>query len=333
MRRALCVAAVVCAAATARAQSPELALREFASGQIKKGVRAIGFGGDGATWGNYGLVWREAGGALLDGGMTAYPGGNDFSFAAVGFTSPPLWRDLVVYAIALSQTASGVHLALNAPRLGTRAMVGDGGNQAVFVKVAMPLPHHFSIGVLLSYEVSHFDAVAVDEPAAFLRYQTRWRPSGGFGVAWQPIERLLVGVRAILNHDEERRLAPLAVDEGLARSYELRAGASFSPWRGALLDAGVTVLERANAIAGTDAWKVRPNVGFEQAFLERHLVVRAGLDEESPGAGFSVRWPPLSLDVAYIYNLGSARVGTLFGDRSSSVLATLTLDYRALMKK
>jgi hypothetical protein len=36
----------------AQAQSPEISMREFSSSQIKKGVRAIGFGGDGATWGN-----------------------------------------------------------------------------------------------------------------------------------------------------------------------------------------------------------------------------------------------------------------------------------------
>jgi hypothetical protein len=207
-------------------------------------------------------------------------------------------------------------------------MIGDGANQAVFSKIAMPLPHHFSVGFLLSYEISQFTAT---DGTASLSYATRWRPSGGFGVAWQPIDRLLVGVRAILNHDIERRIEPLALTEGLSRSYEFRAGASFSPWKGALLDAGVTVLERANGLAGTDNWFVEPNLGFEQALFDRRLVFRAGYDEQSPGCGFSVRWPPLSLDVAYIYNLGSARVGMLFGDRSSSVLATLTLDYRALV--
>ena len=45
----------------ARAQSPELAMRDFSSGQIKKGVRSLGFGGDGATWGNYALVWKDPG--------------------------------------------------------------------------------------------------------------------------------------------------------------------------------------------------------------------------------------------------------------------------------
>ena len=67
----------------ARAQSPELAMREFASGQIKKGVRSIGFGGDGATWGNYGLVYRDAATVLGDVGVTQYTNGNQFSFTAV----------------------------------------------------------------------------------------------------------------------------------------------------------------------------------------------------------------------------------------------------------
>ena len=56
----------------ARAQSPELAMRDFSSGQIKKGVRSIGFGGDGATWGNYGLVWQDANTAVLDYGDTRF---------------------------------------------------------------------------------------------------------------------------------------------------------------------------------------------------------------------------------------------------------------------
>src|SRR5579863_6115462 len=80
-------------------QSPELSLREFASGQIKKGVRSIGMGGDGATWGNYALVYRDSSTALLDIGATHYPNGNNFSFTAVGVTLPPLKNGLTIYAI------------------------------------------------------------------------------------------------------------------------------------------------------------------------------------------------------------------------------------------
>ena len=46
------------------AQSPEISIREFASGQIKKGVRSIGMGGDGATNGNYSMVWKDSATAL-----------------------------------------------------------------------------------------------------------------------------------------------------------------------------------------------------------------------------------------------------------------------------
>src|SRR5579871_2348299 len=101
MKRAAVVVLSLAIARAASAQSPELSLREFASGQIKKGVRSVGFGGDGATWGNYALVWRDGGTALVDAGVTAYTNGNRFQFTAVGFTTPPLWRGLVVYAIAL----------------------------------------------------------------------------------------------------------------------------------------------------------------------------------------------------------------------------------------
>ncbi|MDE3250040.1 MAG: hypothetical protein KGO82_15360, partial [Bacteroidota bacterium] len=80
------------------AQSPELALREFASGQIKKGVRSIGMGGDGATWGNYSLVYRDSSTGLLDAGNTSYTNGNNFSFTAVGVTTPTLWHRLTIYA-------------------------------------------------------------------------------------------------------------------------------------------------------------------------------------------------------------------------------------------
>src|ERR1700756_4001686 len=89
MRDAISIFVVVLAATPAHAQSPELSLRELASGQIKKGVRSIGFGGDGATWGNYALVYRDANGALVDYGLTQYSNGNQFTFTAVGATSPP----------------------------------------------------------------------------------------------------------------------------------------------------------------------------------------------------------------------------------------------------
>lgn len=96
-------------------QSPELSLREFASGQIKKGVRSIGMGGNGATWGNYALVWRDTCTALVDGGASIYPNNNAFSFTAVGVNTPDLWHRLALYAIALSQYASNIATTLKSP--------------------------------------------------------------------------------------------------------------------------------------------------------------------------------------------------------------------------
>src|SRR5690349_18434974 len=122
-------------------QSPELSLREFASGQIKKGVRSIGMGGDGATWGNYSLVYRDSSTALLDVGATGYSNGNDFSFTAVGVTLPSFKNGLAIYAIALSQNAANISTSLKYPGSGglPDAVHGDGSNQAIFIKAAMPL--------------------------------------------------------------------------------------------------------------------------------------------------------------------------------------------------
>ena len=312
------------------AQAPELSLRELASGQIKKGMRAIGFGGDGATVGNYALVYRDAGGALVDGGLTHYTNGNDFTFTAVGVTTPALWHGLAVYAIALSQHAEDIHLALSSPGLGTaaRPLVGGGTNQALFIKAAMPLARGFSAGALLSYELSQFDAASPpgDASPASVHYATRWRPSGGFGVTWEPSKRLLFGTRAILNHDQEVRTDSAGTSEALARSYEARLGGAASPWTGGLIDVGGTWLYRRNGLAGTTKTALHPNLGFEQSLLAGAFALRAGVDETSYGGGFSLRRRPLKLDVAYVYDLGRARVGDLFGKTSNSLLATLTFD-------
>jgi len=308
-------------------------MREFASGQIKKGVRSIGFGGDGATWGNYALVYRDAGGALIDYGRTGYTDGNAFSFTAVGVTTPDLWHGLAVYAIGLAEHATDIDLTLHSPGLGSAGAPsrGDGADQAIFVKVAMPLGHGFSAGVLLSYETSQFNAVPTDGSSGYVKYRTSWRPSGGLGVTWQPHERVLLGVRALFNNDWEVRTDQLGTAEGLARSYEYRVGASVSPWKGCLLDAGMTILDRANAIAGTHSVQVGPNLGIEQALFESHLVLRVGLDEQSPAAGLSLRFMPIVLDVAYVHNMAISRVDTLFGETNNAVLVTFTLDYQRIV--
>jgi len=316
-----------------RAQSPELAMRDFSSGQIKKGVRSIGLGGDGATWGNYGLVWEDADTGLLDYGDTSYTNGNDFHFSAIGLTSPSLWHKLAIYVIAMSQGTNDVHLNAKSPGLGAGRVpvAGEGSDHAIFMKIAMPLGQGFSAGVLLAHETSRFDATAIEDSGASVHYATEWRPSAGFGVAWQPSKTVLVGFRALWNNDLERRSDSGGVAEGLARSAEYRLGASYSPWDGALVDIGGTRLEKHNDLAGTHTIAYHPNIGVEQAFWTRRLTVRFGLDETSPTAGLSFKYAPLKLDLAYVDNMARSRVGTLFGTNSRSILMTFTLDYRALM--
>ena len=311
----------------ARAQSPELAMRDFSSGQIKKGVRSIGFGGDGATWGNYGLVWQDANTAVLDYGDTRFTNGNDFNFQAVGATSPSLWHDLAIYAIAMTEGTNDVKFLAKSPGLGATAVpvVGKGTDDAVFVKVAMPLAYGLSAGILLSHETSSFDVTSLSGQS--VKYETEWRPSGGFGVAWQSDDKKwLFGFRALYNNDFERRIDSTGVAEGMAQGQEYRLGGSYQPWKGGLIDIGVTRLEKWNAIAGTHTVAYNPNLGFEQKVFD-NLTLRVGLDETSPTAGFTYRFSPFKLDVSYIHDMAKARVGDLFGTTSDSVLATLTFDF------
>ncbi len=314
------------------AQSPEISLREFSSGQIKKGVRSLGMGGDGATWGNYSMVYRDTGMALIDGGVTTYPNHNTSGFVAVGATTPNLWRGLALYAIVISQFTPNVSANLKSPGLGSGAIPvhGDGSNQALFVKAAMPLGKGFSMGILFSYERSSFDAVA-DTTGKYVRYQSLWLPSGGLGVTWQPIDRILVGVRVLFNNDRERRTDLKGITEGLNLSQEVRAGISVGLWKGALIDVGGNIRNKHSQLSNSTTLTIEPNVGFEQSLWKRHFALRAGMDESSYTAGFSIKFLPVSFDVAYIYNLGYARIGSLYGINSNSVIATLSLDYAALI--
>jgi hypothetical protein len=329
-----CLALGCAVGATAFAQaSPELSMREFASGQVKKGVRSIGFGGDGATWGNYALVWKDAGTALVDYADTSFTNGNDFHFSAVGVTSPALWHDLAIYVIALDEGTNDVHFTTRSAGLGPGPVpvTGTGSDHALFSKIALPLGHGISAGVLLSYETSRFDAGADSDPSRAIHYETAWRPSGGFGVAWQPNPRVLVGVRALLNTDRETRTDPAGPRDGTARSQEFRAGLSVSPWAGALVDVGATRLQKTNSLSATHTIHTEPNLGFEQALLNRRLTLRVGRDETSLTAGLSAKFSPFDIGLAYVNNMGHARVGDLFGVNSSSVMLTVGLDYRTLL--
>jgi hypothetical protein len=279
-------------------------------------------------------VWRDAGTALADYGDTSYTNGNDFHFTAVGLTAPSLWRQLAVYAVVMSQSTNDVSFNTKSPGLGPGLVpvLGEGSDHAVFTKIAMPLGQGFSAGVLLAYETSQFSAVSVENPQQSVRYETQWRPSGGFGLAWQPSKTLLLGFRALLNNDLERRTDPAVSTEALARSAEYRLGGSYSPWSGALVDIGGTRLEKQNDLAGTHTITYHPNLGIEQALWGRRVALRFGLDETSPTAGLSFKYALFSLDLAYVDNMARSRVDNLFGTNSRSLILTFTLDYRALMR-
>ena len=330
IRRSLCVLSILAFFLIATyGQNPELSLREFASGQIKKGVRSIGMGGDGATWGNYALVYRDSSTGLLDIGATVYPNGNRFGFTAVGVTLPPFRNGLTLYAIALSQYATNASTTLKYPGSGGQpdAVHGDGSNQAVFMKMAMPLGKGFSGGLLLSYERSGFDARSDNSAGQYVNYQTRWVPSGGFGITWQPSKRILAGFRALFNNDIERQSDNVGSRSGTNNTQEYRLGISVGLWQGALLDVGGNIRHRSNELYNTDGTATEPNLGFEQTLWHRHFVFRFGLDETSGTGGITLRFSPIIIDVAYVRNLAAARVGPIFGTGSNSILTTLVFDF------
>lgn len=313
----------------AQADSPELVMREFSSGQIKKGVRSMGFGGDGATFGNYGLVWKDAGTTLADYGNTGFTNGNDFKFEALGYASPALWHDLVIYVIAMDAQSNNVNFNNKSPGLGSVAVpvVGSGSDHALFTKIAMPLGNGFSAGVLLSYENSDFQTSEVANSNLSVNYKTLWRPSGGFGVTWQPNPTTLLGFRALLNNDVEQRTDTTGLAQGAASSSEYRLGGSVVPWEGALIDIGGTRLERSRSLDASYTTAYHPNLGFEQKIPSSAFTVRMGIDETSPTIGMSYKYAPFNLDVAYVNNMSDARVGNLFGTASNSLVMTLTARY------
>jgi len=303
-------------------------MREFASAQIKKGVRSIGMGGDGATWGNYALVYRDADTALFDAGEVHFSDtGNTFGFTAVGATSPSFWGDAAFYVIGLSQQATDLHLwTLTSPSPTRPPSLGDGSDQAVFVKFAKPIFSTVSLGLLGSYEISQMTLLPFDGSPA-IRFQTEWRPSGGVGVTWQPDRAVLVGVRALFNRDSEIHSSGGIDKKGELRSDEYRAGVSLLPWRGGLLDLGVVALSRHSGLDGTSLSHVEPTFGVEQAVLPERFWVRAGRDETTWTGGITVQAAPLKLDLAYVSNLAEIRTGDIFGRKNSGVIGTITLKY------
>lgn len=312
---------------------PELSLREFASGQIKKGVRSIGMGGDGATWGNYSLIYKDADTALFDAGTLHFSDtGNNFSFTAVGATTPAFWDGSAIYLIALSQHANDITVWSKTPPSASKPpSVGDGSNQAVFVKFAKPVTPTVSIGLMGAYELSEMTLFPIDGSPA-IRYQTEWRPSGGAGITWTPDPSVLMGLRVIFNNDSEIRTSGGATVNGWVVSNEYRAGVSYFPWNGGLLDIGIVGLERSNPIDNVSSFRGQPTFGIEQAIFPRRFWIRAGRDETTWTGGFSYQGAPIKIDVAYLKNLAEIRTGDVFGMESDSVIGTLTISFDQIRK-
>ncbi|HEX8789758.1 MAG TPA: hypothetical protein VF765_02320 [Polyangiaceae bacterium] len=312
---------------------PETALREFAGGQIKKGVRTIGMGGDGATTGNYALVYRDAGGALFDQGIVRFrDNGNLFTFSAVGFTTPTFWDDAAFYVIAVGQRGVDVRVWDLVPSASHPPSRGDLSDTSVFVKFAKPLSRSWSFGLMGAYELSQANLLP-DDGAPAITYRTSYLPSGGAGLHWHPDAHWQAGVRVILNHDDETRTQAGVSRSGFLRSYEYRLGAAYSPWAGTLFDAGAVALDRSNGLEGTSTFDVHPTVGAEQALVARHVWARAGLDETTWSTGMSVALSPIKVDLAYLYDLAAARTGDVFGHHNTSLIATINFDYESVLRK
>jgi hypothetical protein len=307
---------------------PETAMREFASSQVQKGMRVLGMGGDGATQGNYSLIYRDAGGALVDYGITYFADtGNTFHFVAAGVTTPTFWHGAAFYLVVMDEWASGLHLRLQSPAFLSGAdLVGEGSDQVVSAKFSKPLPRGFAIGITVGWERSAL--VAVDPAGGgSVTYTTTYLPSAGIGLTWEATRWLLAGVRLRMTNDWETRRDTVSVTHGWLGNLEVRAGVSVRPWKGAILDLGYVGLWRVSEIANTRTFAHAVVAGYEQTLARDHLQLRVGWNESAPTGGFSIKVRPFKLDVVYVYQLSVDRTAGVFGTQDHSVMATLNLDY------
>jgi hypothetical protein len=313
------------------AAGPETSLRELAGGQVKKGVRTIGLGGDGATTGNYALVYKDAGGAIFDEGITHYTDtGNSFSFSAVGFTTPTFWDDAAFYVIALGQTGNDVHVWSVTDKSAKKPpSTGNLSDTSVFTKFAKPITPSLSFGLMGAFEMSQASLLP-DAGGPAIRFATGYLPSGGFGLHFHPDDKWQAGLRVIMNHDRETRTQGGTSTSGLLRSYEYRLGIAYSPWKGGLIDVGAAALDRSNEVEHTLTFAVHPTVGVEQALVPRRVWARGGLDETTWTTGMSLAVAPFKFDLAYLYNLAAARTGDVFGKRNASFIGTIGFEYEKL---
>ena len=118
----------------------------------------------------------------------------------------------------------------------------------------------------------------------------------------------------------------------LNSTQEYRLGISVGAWKGALIDLGGNIRHRSNQIYNTSSTATEPNIGFEQNLWQHHFAFRFGLDETSETGGITLRFNPIVIDLAYVHNMALARVGTIFGPTSNSVIATLVFDFGNYLK-
>jgi YVTN family beta-propeller protein len=288
---------------------------------------------DGAMTGNYALVYKDAGGALFDEGIVYFRHtANLFTFSAVGFTTPTFWDDAAFYIIAVGQHATDIRVWDYVPTAAHPPSTGDLADTSVFVKFAKPLSKTFSFGVMGAYELSQATLLP-DSGAPPINFHTSYLPSGGAGLHWHPDDHWQAGLRVILNHDNETRTQGGVSKSGLLRSYEYRLGAAYSPWAGTLFDIGAAALDRSNGLEGTSTFDVHPTVGAEQMLVKKMVWVRGGLDETTWTTGASLALKPFKFDVAYLFNLASARTQDVFGKTNTSLIVTVNFDYESMLAK
>ena len=321
--------------ASAAHAGPETSLHDFASETVESGVRSVGMGGDGATTGNYALALRAPGTASLAAGFAHYSDtGNALSFVATSFTTPRFWDGATVSVTGLSQRATDLRVWDDTPATPLAPpSLGDGSSQSAMAVLAKPLSPSVSLGVMLSYAQSQMTLLPLSgtAPSAPIRYSTSWLPSGGVGLHWHPDARWEVGARITMLNDEETRDDASGLRSGLVRNWDARLGGGWSPWPGTRLDAGFVAREQASDVDAalrlpSTSFKVFPTMGVEQALVRRRVWARAGLDEKTWTTGLSLRARPLTIDLAYLYDVALSRVEDLFGKRNASLLASVRVD-------
>ena len=307
---------------------PETSLREFGSSQVKKGVRSLGMGGNGATFGNYSIGYRDASSAIADYGVTHFTDtGNDVHFVAVGVTTPKFWDGTAAIAIiALAEWGTGLKMHLKSPAFAKGAdFVARSEDEAIVARLSKYVGRGISLGVQVGWEGAKWSGSEVKTGGA-LDFSTVYLPSAGFGATWHN-RHLIVGLRGLLTNDWETRKDATSETSGWVRSWEFRAGIAVHPFAGTTIDAGWVGLYRTSAIDNTQSYQNAFVAGIEQVLWSNHLAIRAGWNESSPTAGLTVKIDRTRLDVAYVHNLGVDRTKGAFGNANEAVLATLNVDF------